>query len=161
MTEEKILEVKLKLFKDNIYYSVYQGNKEREDYFIHLFKELFDTMPYTYILNNNMDRVESRNFENIKYISEIDVPKTLKNVVKSYPGCYIEQTNLCVLYIVTDSFIIDDHRILSKKELEAAYKLRNSDMTDKAKFNKELLRLMSKTNSNDEFIDLINASFKN
>lgn len=122
MTEEKILEVKLKLFKDNIYYSVYQGNKEREDYFIHLFKELFDTMPYTYILNNNMDRVESRNFENIEYISEIDVLKTLKNVVKSYPGCYIEQTNLCILYIVTDSFIIDDHRILSKKELDPKLK---------------------------------------
>ena len=53
-----------------------------------------------------------------------------------------------------------DELVLSKKELEAAYKLRNSDMTDKTKFNKELLRLMSKTNSNDEFIDLINASFK-
>ena len=69
MTEEKIIEIKLKLLKDNIYYSTFQTPKGLEDYFIHLFKELFDTMPYTYILNNNMNRVESRNFEDIKYIS--------------------------------------------------------------------------------------------
>lgn len=129
MTEEKILEVKLKLLKDNIYYSTLQGTKYLEDYFMHLFKELFDTMPYVYILNGDMDRMEARNFEESKCISDIDIKETRKNIIKSYPDCYIEQTNIAIDYIVTDSFIAYGSRILSKKELDP--KLKDCIVTSK------------------------------
>lgn len=129
MTEEKIIEIKLKLLKDNIYYSTFQTPEGLEDYFMHLFKELFDTMPYVYILNEDMDRVESRNFEMSKSLSDIDINETLKNIIKLYPDCYIEQTNTAIDYIVTDSFIVCNRRILSKKELDP--KLKDCIVTSK------------------------------
>ena len=54
-----------------------------------------------------------------------------------------------------------DNLLLSNKELEAVYKLRNSDMKDKMDFTNELINLMAKCKSNDEFVELINKTYKN
>ena len=54
-----------------------------------------------------------------------------------------------------------DNLLLNNKELEAVYKLRNSDMKDKIDFTNELINLMAKCKSNDEFVELINKTYKN
>ena len=54
-----------------------------------------------------------------------------------------------------------DNLLLNNKELEAVYKLRNSDMKDKMDFTNELINLMAKCKSNDEFVELINKTYKN
>lgn len=54
-----------------------------------------------------------------------------------------------------------DNLLLSEKEEEAAFKLRNSDMKDKIEFTSEFLNLISKTPTNDDFIELINKTYKN
>ena len=54
-----------------------------------------------------------------------------------------------------------DNLLLSDSELEVAYKLRNPDMKDKADFTNELINLIGKCKSNDEFIELINKTYKN
>lgn len=54
-----------------------------------------------------------------------------------------------------------DNLLLSEKEIEASYKLRNNDIKDKIEFTNELITLMRKCNSNDEFIEVINKTYKN
>ena len=54
-----------------------------------------------------------------------------------------------------------DNLLLNEKEIEAVYKLRNSDVKDKADFTSELINLMKKCKSNEEFLELINKTYKN
>ncbi|MDU6791801.1 MAG: transcription termination factor Rho, partial [Anaerococcus sp.] len=53
-----------------------------------------------------------------------------------------------------------DNLLLSEKEIDAVYKIRNSSMKDKSEFTKELINLMGKCQSNEEFVDIINKTYK-
>lgn len=49
--------------------------------------------------------------------------------------------------------------LLSKDELEAMYKIRRSKNNDKQELTNDFINFMKRTNSNNEFIDLINENF--
>ncbi len=54
-----------------------------------------------------------------------------------------------------------DNLLLSKDEIDAAFKIRNSVMKDKVEFSNEFINLIKKCKTNDEFIELINKTYKN
>ncbi|MDU3153467.1 MAG: transcription termination factor Rho, partial [Anaerococcus hydrogenalis] len=54
-----------------------------------------------------------------------------------------------------------DNLLLSNDEIDAAFKIRNSVMKDKVEFTNEFINLIKKCKTNDEFIELINKTYKN
>ena len=115
MIRDKIDKIKLDLLREGMYYIIDQPTKDRNDYFINLFIRLFEQMPYMFRLNANMTRMEDKNYVAGGW-KDIDLFKTFRKIIELYPDCYIEQTNMSIEYIVTDSFIIYGTTILSKNK---------------------------------------------
>ena len=113
MIKDKIDKIKFELLQEGIYYATNQTTKDRNDYFINLFVRVFEQMPYVFRLNANMIRMEDKNYVAAEW-KDIDLFETFKKIIKLYPDCYIEQTNVSIEYIVTNSFIMYGTTILSK-----------------------------------------------
>lgn len=113
MTQDRIDEVKFDLLEKGIYYIIDQSIAERNNYFINLFVKLFGKFPYMFRLSKDMTSMEDKDFS-IRESGNVHFLNTYKKIIKSYPDCYVEQTNESIEYIVTDSFIVYGPNILSK-----------------------------------------------
>ena len=115
VNKEQIDKIRLELLKDDIFYANGRAYKYNVQFIICLFTRLFNCVPYTFSLFAPF----------IKYSDvaddapriEVDINKSLKNIIKAYPDCYVDQSNLCIHFVVTDSFIVFYDTIYSKYEV--------------------------------------------
>ena len=84
----------------------------------------------------------------------------MKNLRELHLDRNLSQKRIFPAIDIEKSSTRKDNLLLSEKEIDAVYKIRNSSMKDKSEFTKELINLMGKCQSNEEFVDIINKTYK-